>query len=73
MSVNKKIIIVRPDELLDSKRINIILEPVADFWLAVFWALWQIVVIESRAILWKTALCEGLRDRFDPRIAEARI
>ena len=38
-----------------------------------FLALWQIVVIESRAILWKTALCEGLRDRFDPRIAEARI
>lgn len=73
MSVNKKIIIVRPDELLDSKRINIIFRTGSRFLASGFLALWQIVVIESRAILWKTALCEGLRDRFDPRIAEARI
>ena len=40
---------------------------------AFFVVLHQMVLMESRAPLRKIALCEGLRDRFDPRIAEARI
>ena len=36
-----------------------------------FVVLHQMVLMESRAPLRKIALCEGLRDRFEPVIAEA--
>ena len=35
------------------------------------WLFIKLVWMESRAPLRKTALCEGLRDRFEPRVAEA--
>ena len=38
---------------------------------AFFVVLHQMVLMESRAPLRKIALCEGLRDRFEPVIAEA--
>ena len=38
---------------------------------AFFVVLHQMVLMEARAPLRKIALCEGLRDRFEPWIAEA--
>ena len=35
------------------------------------WLFIKLIWMESHAPLRKTALCEGLRDRFEPRIAEA--